>query len=103
MQMRTPDQSDETPRRPRNPRRARTGAVAAPKWDTWARPAGFPSIQAALIWAARQSVGGSDPIRLLATRLGVPYRVLLSADVVQRFLHSSALADARRNLGHPRK
>lgn len=101
--MRNPDQSGQSPRGARNPRRARVGTIASPTWDAWARPAGFPSMNAALIWAARQSAGASDPIRLLAARLGVPYRVLHSADVVQRFLHSSALSDARRNLGHPRR
>lgn len=101
--MRTPDQSGQTARAARNQRGARSGSVTAPKWDAWARPAGFPSIHAALIWSARHSAGTTDPIRLLAARLGVPYRVLLSADVVQRFLHSSALTDARRNLGLPRK
>lgn len=93
------EQSGHDGARPRDTDRTQRHAVAAPRWDSWARPAGFPSMQAALIWAARHAPDASDPIRLLARRLGVPYEVLHSTEVVQRFLHAGGVLDARRNLG----
>ncbi|WP_148281518.1 hypothetical protein [Tsukamurella sp. 1534] len=76
---------------------ARMIARTAPKWDLWARPAGFPDLHAALVWATRHAADAADPIRILSDRLNVPYQVLLSVDVVQKFLHSPAVIDARRD------
>lgn len=60
-------------------------ALTSPRWQRRSRAAGFPTLGDALDWARRaaESSAQPDPIRHLAERLQVPYRVLAAVREVR--------------------